>query len=117
MAQFNSGIGNVTTNTGLVEMAMAYSRSRMLCAAERLGVADALGDEVRSVIHDTTLFPGHTASSCVRPKLRNHKGSTSYVTQVLGLFCNASAKYTHLPPQQVRTGHPLTLYFNSALNS
>ncbi len=30
-------------------MAMAYSRSRMLCAAARLGVADALGDEVRSV--------------------------------------------------------------------
>ena len=49
MAQPNSGIGNVTTNTGLVEMAMAYSRSRMLCAAARLGVADALGDEVHSV--------------------------------------------------------------------
>jgi hypothetical protein len=49
MAQSNSGIGNVTTNTGLVEMAMAYSRSRVLCAAARLGVADALGDEVRSV--------------------------------------------------------------------
>jgi 2-polyprenyl-3-methyl-5-hydroxy-6-metoxy-1,4-benzoquinol methylase len=32
-----------------VEMAMAYSRSRMLCAAARLGIADALGDEVRSV--------------------------------------------------------------------
>jgi hypothetical protein len=48
MAQPNSGIGNVTTNTGLVEMAMAYSRSRVLCAAARLGVADALGDEVRS---------------------------------------------------------------------
>jgi len=49
MAQSNSGIGNVVTNTGLVEMAMAYSRSRILCAAARLGVADALGDEVRSV--------------------------------------------------------------------
>ena len=49
MAQPNSGIGNVTTNTGLVEMAMAYSRSRVLCAAARLGVADALGEEVRSV--------------------------------------------------------------------
>jgi hypothetical protein len=49
MAQPNGGIGNVTTNTGLVEMAMAYSRSRVLCAAARLGVADALGDEVRSV--------------------------------------------------------------------
>ena len=43
------GIGNVTTNTGLVEMAMAYSRSRVLSAAARLGVANALGDEVRSI--------------------------------------------------------------------
>src|ERR1700683_522676 len=49
MGQPNSGIGNVTSNTGLVEMAMAYSRSRILCAAARLGVADALGDEVRNV--------------------------------------------------------------------
>src|ERR1035437_1269701 len=49
MAQLNSGIGNVTTNAGLVEMATAQTRSRVLCAAARLGVADALGDEVRSV--------------------------------------------------------------------
>src|SRR6202166_2989564 len=49
MVQLSGGIGNVTTNTGLVEMAMAYSRSRMLCAAARLGVADALGDDMRSV--------------------------------------------------------------------
>jgi O-methyltransferase domain len=49
MAQPNSGIGNVTANVALVEMAMAYSRSRVLCAAARLGVADALGDEVRGV--------------------------------------------------------------------
>ncbi len=49
MVQLDSGIGNVKTNTRLVEMAMAYSRSRVLCAAARLGVADALGDEVRSV--------------------------------------------------------------------
>ena len=49
MVQRNGGIGNVTTNTTLVEMAMAYSRSRVLCAAARLGVADALGDDVRSV--------------------------------------------------------------------
>ena len=49
MAQPNSGIGNVVANKALVEMAMAYSRSRILCAAARLGVADALGDEVRSV--------------------------------------------------------------------
>jgi len=49
MAQPNSGIGNVIANAGLVEMAMAYSRSRVLCAAARLRVADALGDDVRSV--------------------------------------------------------------------
>ncbi len=49
MVQPGSGIGNVITNSGLVEMAMGYSRSRVLCAAARLGVADALGDEVRSV--------------------------------------------------------------------
>ena len=45
----SGGIGNVIENTGLVEMAMAYSRSRILCAAAHLGVADALGDEIRSV--------------------------------------------------------------------
>ncbi len=49
MAQPNGGIGNVIANTGLVEMAMAYSRSCMLCAAARLGVADAFGDEVRDI--------------------------------------------------------------------
>ena len=48
MAQASSGIGNVTPNAELVQMAMSYARSRMLCAAARLGVADALGDEVRS---------------------------------------------------------------------
>jgi hypothetical protein len=56
MAQTNSGIGNVTPNAALVEMAMAYSRSRVLCAAARLGVADALGDEVRDI--------GFLAESC-----------------------------------------------------
>ena len=49
MAQQNSGIGNVIPNAQLVEMAMAYSRSRVLCAAARLGVADALGEETRSI--------------------------------------------------------------------
>jgi hypothetical protein len=43
------GIGNVAPNVALVQMAMSYARSRMVCAAARLGVADALGDEVRSV--------------------------------------------------------------------
>lgn len=36
-------------NKALTEMAMGYFRSRVLCAAARLGVADALGDEERSV--------------------------------------------------------------------
>jgi hypothetical protein len=49
MAQPEGGIGNVIPNAELLQMAMAYSRSRVLCAAARLGVADALGDEVRSV--------------------------------------------------------------------
>ncbi len=49
MSPSNSGIGNVTANSTLLEMAMAYSRSRVICAAARLGVADALGDDVRSV--------------------------------------------------------------------
>jgi hypothetical protein len=49
MAQPAGAIGNVAPNTDLVQMAMAYARSRMLCAAARLGVADALKDEVRSI--------------------------------------------------------------------
>ena len=56
MTQPNGGIGNVTPNAELLEMAMAYSRSRMLCAAARLGIADALGDETRDV--------GFLAESC-----------------------------------------------------
>jgi hypothetical protein len=44
-----SEIGNVVANTALVEMAMAYSRSRVVCAAARLGIADALGDGERTV--------------------------------------------------------------------
>jgi hypothetical protein len=33
----------------LVEIAMAYQRSRVVCAAARLGVADALKEGERSV--------------------------------------------------------------------
>jgi hypothetical protein len=36
-------------NMKLVEIAMAYQRSRVLCAAARLGVADALKEGERSV--------------------------------------------------------------------
>jgi ubiquinone/menaquinone biosynthesis C-methylase UbiE len=44
-----AAIGNVTQNKALTEIAMGYSRSRILCAAARLGVADALGENQRSV--------------------------------------------------------------------
>ncbi|HEY1742580.1 MAG TPA: methyltransferase [Granulicella sp.] len=49
MSEVSSGIGNVIPNAELLKMAMAYSRSRILCAAARLGVADALGDAERSI--------------------------------------------------------------------
>ncbi len=50
MTKPSSGaIGNVIANNTLTEMAMGYARSRVLCAAARLGVADALGDSERSV--------------------------------------------------------------------
>src|ERR1700722_14062149 len=49
MAQSRTAIGNVARNKALTEMAMGYSRSRALCAAARLGVADALGDDERSL--------------------------------------------------------------------
>jgi SAM-dependent methyltransferase len=49
MSSSHGAIGNVTKSPELVEMAMAYSRSRVLCAAARLGIADALGNDERSV--------------------------------------------------------------------
>lgn len=49
MAENSVGIGNVILNQGLVEVAMAYARSRIVCAAARLGIADALGEDERSV--------------------------------------------------------------------
>jgi hypothetical protein len=49
MAEVSFSIGNVIRNKTLTGMAMAYSRSRALCAAARLGVADALGDDERSL--------------------------------------------------------------------
>ncbi|MGA7155851.1 MAG: methyltransferase [Acidobacteriaceae bacterium] len=56
MAPPTPGIGNVIDNTPLITMAMAYSRSRILCAAARLGIADALADE--------TLPLAQLASAC-----------------------------------------------------
>ncbi|HXW61645.1 MAG TPA: methyltransferase [Candidatus Acidoferrales bacterium] len=49
MATTPGGIGNVTANQALLEMAMAYSRSRVVCTAARLGVADALAERECSV--------------------------------------------------------------------
>jgi len=49
MSSATGSIGNVTSNTALVEMAMAYSRSRIVCAAARLGIADALAGGERSI--------------------------------------------------------------------
>jgi len=49
MSETSYGIGNVTRGTALVDMAMSYSRSRILCAAARLGVADALVDGPRTI--------------------------------------------------------------------
>lgn len=49
MGSSSVGIGNVSRSNGLVEMAMSYSRSRIICAAARLGIADALGSSERSV--------------------------------------------------------------------
>jgi hypothetical protein len=49
MAETSGSIGNVVQNNALTGMAMGYSRSRALCAAARLGVADALGDNERTV--------------------------------------------------------------------
>jgi ubiquinone/menaquinone biosynthesis C-methylase UbiE len=49
MANTEGNIGNVSPNTELLRMAMAYSRSAVLAAAARLGVADALGDEEHSI--------------------------------------------------------------------
>lgn len=49
MASSTAGVGNATQTPGLVEMAMAYSRSCMMCAAARLGIADALANGERTV--------------------------------------------------------------------
>jgi O-methyltransferase domain len=49
MSSTGTGIGNPTGDTALVQMAMAYSRSRIVCAAARLGIADALAAGERDV--------------------------------------------------------------------
>ncbi len=49
MNESTGTIGNVARTSPLVEMAMGYARSRALCAAARLGIADALGDSQATV--------------------------------------------------------------------
>ena len=46
-----AGTAVAAINLPLTEIAMGYFRSRALCAAARLGVADAVGDEERTVDH------------------------------------------------------------------
>ncbi len=49
MSESSGTIGNVIQSNTLTKMAMGYARSRVLCAAARLGVGDALGGEERTV--------------------------------------------------------------------
>jgi hypothetical protein len=49
MSESTGTIGNVNRTSPLVEMAMGYARSRALCAAARLGIADVLADGQTSV--------------------------------------------------------------------
>src|SRR5689334_1954516 len=48
--------------TPLTDMAMGYFRSRVLCAAARLGVADALSDQDRSLEHIAVACQAESAS-------------------------------------------------------
>jgi hypothetical protein len=65
MSVTGAGIGNVTSTTDLVAMAMAYSRSRIVCAAARLGVADALAAG-ESKVEDIALACGADPDSLYR---------------------------------------------------
>jgi ubiquinone/menaquinone biosynthesis C-methylase UbiE len=49
MSKSGSAIGNVADTNILVEMAMGYARSRALCAAARLELADRFGDGERTI--------------------------------------------------------------------
>lgn len=49
MAQLGSSSGNEPPYAAVIQMSMAYRRSSVLRAAARLGVADALGDDVRGL--------------------------------------------------------------------
>src|ERR1700678_209775 len=54
--------------------------------------------KLQTLIQDSTLFPGHTTSSCL-PKAEVPSPSRFAVNHVSGLFCNGSAKYAQAPPR------------------
>ncbi len=62
MPEARGAIGNVIENDTLTAMAMGYARSRVLCAAARLDVADALGGNERSVDELASLCHADPAS-------------------------------------------------------
>jgi hypothetical protein len=102
MTQPTAGIGNVITNPPLVEMAMAYSRSRVLCAAARLGIADALKDETRSV---TTLAEKCQADTTALYRLLRALSS-------LGITEETTPEHFRLTPfgQPLRKGAPNSVW-------
>ena len=59
------GIGSLAESNTLTEMAMGYFRSRVLSAAARLGVADALNDGERNV-EQLAIMCGAQAASLYR---------------------------------------------------
>jgi O-methyltransferase domain/Dimerisation domain len=62
MIESSGTIGSVAGTSPLVEMAMGYARSRALCAAARLGIADALADGERTVDQLSTACRADPAS-------------------------------------------------------
>lgn len=62
MTEPRGTIGNVVQNNQLTGIAMGYARSRSLCAAARLGVADALADGERPLDQLATLCQADPAS-------------------------------------------------------
>jgi hypothetical protein len=55
-------IGNVTAANELLEMAMSFGPSNVLCAAARLGVADALGDAERNAAEIAAVCQANASS-------------------------------------------------------
>jgi hypothetical protein len=62
MSQSGGGIGNVKYAGALVDMAMGYARSRALCAAARLGIADVLCEGGSSVADLAIACKAHPTS-------------------------------------------------------